>query len=256
MANTSATVSAIYRYPIKGLTPEPMSRTTLVPGETIVGDRAYAIENGPGRFDPANPKPLAKTNFLMLMRNERLATLHTVFDDPSQTLTVLRAGKQVAKGNLTTRIGRQMIEQFLAAYLKTDLRGPPHIVQAPGHAFTDVAVKCLHVVNLASIRELERIMGRPVDPLRFRANLYVDGLPAWSERQMLGQSLRVGPCELRVIDRTVRCAATNVDPATAARDTDIPAVLQRTWGHSDFGVYATVVTGGDIACGNDISSIV
>ena len=79
-------------------------------------DRVYAIENGPGRFDPDNPRPLPKVAFLMLMRNARLAALETEFDADEQTLTIRRDGRQVARGALGTRIGRQMIEQFFAAY--------------------------------------------------------------------------------------------------------------------------------------------
>jgi len=253
MANTSATVTAIYRYPVKGLTPEAMDSVALTAGETLPFDRAYAIENGPGRFDPDNPKHLPKIHFLMLMRNERLATLRARFDDADRTLTILRDGKQVARGNLATRIGRQMIEQFLAAYMSSDLRGPPHIVQSDGHSFSDVAAKCVHIVNLATVREVERVMGRPVAPLRFRANVYIDGLPPWSERQWVGKTLQLGPATLEVFDLTVRCAATNVDPETGARDTDIPALLLRTWQHSDLGIYAKVVNDSTLRVGDTVT---
>jgi hypothetical protein len=111
------------------------------------GVNAYAIENGPGRFDPENPRHLPKITFLMLMRDERLATVEARFDEATHCLTMLRAGKQVARGDLRTRLGCSMIEQFLAAYMKTSLRGAPRIVSAPGHSFSDVAMKCLHIVN-------------------------------------------------------------------------------------------------------------
>jgi uncharacterized protein YcbX len=243
-------LEAIYRYPVKGFTPEPLTRVALKAGETLPFDRAYAIENGPGRFDPQAPRHLPKTNFLMLMRNERLATLKSRFDDASETLAIFRDGKQVARGRLSTRIGRQTIEQFMAAYMEADLRGPPRIVHAPGHSFSDVAAKCVHVVNLASLRELERALGRSIDPLRFRANLYIDGIEPWSELTWVGKDFLVDTAVLSVFARTSRCEATNVDPASGARDLAIPATLSRTWGHTDFGVYAQVVRGGDIAAGS------
>jgi hypothetical protein len=251
---TAATVASLYRYPVKGLTPEPLQSATIAAGETIPFDRVYAIENGPGRFDPVAPRHLPKITFLMLMRDERLATLHCRFDEATETLTILRAGKQVARGQLTTRLGRQMIEQFLAAYMKDSLRGPPRIVSSPGHSFSDVAIKCLHVVNLASVRELARIVGRPVDPLRFRANLYLDGPAPWSELGWLDKTIAGGTLRLSVVDRTERCEATNVDPATGARDLAIPAVLRRELGHSDFGIYAKVTAGGSIAVGDALSA--
>jgi uncharacterized protein YcbX len=245
-------VSALYRYPVKGLSPEPLERVLLAVGETLPYDRAYAIENGRGRFDPAAPRHLPKVNFLMLMRDERLATLSAKFEDETETLTIFRDGKQVARGQLATPLGRQLIEQFIAAYMKSELRGPPKIVHAAGHSFSDVAAKCLHIVNLASVRELQRVLGRPVDPLRFRANLYLEGAAPWAEFGWLDKELRIGEARLRVFARTSRCEATNVDPATGARDMAIPAHLMRTWGHQDFGIYAKVAAGGEIGIGTPV----
>jgi len=91
------TIRGLYRYPVKGLSPEPLELIELRAGETVPFDRAYAIENGPGGFDPDNPRHLPKIHFLMLMRDERLTTLQTEFDDASETLTILRNGKQVAR---------------------------------------------------------------------------------------------------------------------------------------------------------------
>jgi uncharacterized protein YcbX len=247
-------LAALYRYPVKGLTPEPLDRVLLTTGQTLPFDRAYAIENGPGRFDPQQPRHLPKISFLMLMRDERLATLETKFDDATETLTVFRDGKQVARGGLTAPIGRQLIEQFIAAYMRAELRGPPKIVHAAGHSFSDVAAKCVHIVNLASVRELERVLGRAVDPRRFRANLYVEGLEPWAEFGWLDKELGIGAARLTVFARTTRCEATNVDPASGVRDMAIPELLSRTWGHSDFGVYAKVASGGEIAVGTPIIS--
>lgn len=253
MATDAPVVLSLYRYPIKGLTPEPLREVTLAAGATMPFDRAYAIENGPGRFDPGHPRHLPKINFLMLMRDERLATLEAHFEDATQTLTILRAGKQVARGQLSTPIGRQMIEQFMAAYMKASLRGAPKVVVAEGHSFSDVSAKCLHIVNFASLRDLERVTGRQIDPLRFRANVYLDGVPAWEELRWLDRSLKLGGVEVQVFDRTTRCDATNVDPATGIRDMAIPAQLQRHFGHADFGIYAKVTAGGRLAVGDAVS---
>jgi uncharacterized protein YcbX len=254
MAQTAGgIVRGLYRYPVKGLSAEAMQQMALTAGEAAPFDRVYAIENGPGRFDPANPHHLPKINFLMLMRDERLATLKTRFDETTHTLTILRNGKQVARGQLSTPLGRKMIEQFLAAYMQTELRGAPRIVFADGHSFSDMAAKCLHIISLDTLRELERAAGTPLNPLRFRPNVVMEGLGAWQEFDWIGKTLSVGGARLRVLERTQRCAATDVDPETGKRDTAIPAVLQRTWGHADFGVYAQIAGDGTIAVGDPLS---
>jgi hypothetical protein len=245
-------VTGLYRYPVKGFSPERLEAVELGPGETFPLDRAYAVENGPGRFDAVKPRHLPKINFLMLMRNERLASLETRFDDETETLTIQRAGKQVARGQLSTRLGRQMIEQFLAGYLKGELRGPPRIVSAAGHNFSDMDAKCVHLVNLATVRDIERTLGKPVDPLRFRANIYVDGAPAFVETQWIGRDISVGSVRLEAFARTERCEATNVDPATGARDVAVPQHLLRTYGHAEVGIYARVIVGGRLATGDTL----
>src|SRR5215831_9986989 len=88
MGDASPKIQAIYRYPVKGLSPEPLARTTLTVAETLPGDRLYAIENGPSGFDPAAPRHQPKQRYLMLMRNERLAGLRTRFDEASHTLAI------------------------------------------------------------------------------------------------------------------------------------------------------------------------
>ena len=248
----SPRVASLYRYPVKGLSPEPLDSTQLDVGAVVPFDRAYAIENGPGRFDPEQPKHLLKICFLMLMRDERLAALQTQFDDSTHILTIKRDGKQVARGDLRTPIGRQMIEQFMAAYMAGSLRGAPKVVSAPGHSFSDVAAKCVHIVNLATVRDVERVVGKPVDPLRFRANIYLEGLEPWREFSWLDKEIAIGDTRLTVFKRTQRCDATNVDPVTAARDMAIPATLLRNWEHSDLGVYARVTAAGAIAPGDAV----
>ena len=91
------------------------------------------------------------------------------------------------------------------------------------------------------------MVGAPVHPLRFRANLYVEGWPAWHEFDLLDHTLAIGDVRLKVVKRIVRCAAVNVDPDTAARDLAIPQALQRRLGHADCGIYAEVIEGGTIS---------
>ena len=103
-------IHAIYRYPIKGLSPELLLRVELAPGESIPGDRLYAIENGPSGFNLAAPAYLPKTRFLMLMKNARLASLRTSFDQAAHTLTIETvARQQKISADLRTTEGLSLI---------------------------------------------------------------------------------------------------------------------------------------------------
>ncbi len=246
-----AAIQSIYRYPVKGLSPEPLDGVTLLAGQTLPFDRHYAIENGPSNFNAAAPRHQPKMRYLMLMRNERLATLRTRFDDASHTLAVEYEGREAARGDLRTADGRAAIEQFFASFSAGELRGPPKILHAPGFSFSDVAAKVLSVINLASVSDLENYVGAPIDPLRFRANLYITGWPAWQELAMVGRRIAIGSqVQAKIVKRIVRCAATNVDPATGARDLAIPDTLMKQFGHADCGIYAEIIAPGTVAVGD------
>lgn len=250
----SASIRAIYRYPVKGLSAQALASVMVAPGSVLPADRLYAIENGPLGFDPSAPAYYPKTRFLMLMRDERLAALRTSFDDTNHRLTIRLDNRTVAEGDLDTPPGRATIEAFFAAYCANELHGPPRIVTAPGHSFSDVARKVVSLINLESVRAIEETIGKPVDPLRFRGNLYIAGWSPWSELDLVGQTLAIGDVRLNAVKRIVRCAATNVDPATGARGLNIPKTLMQTYGHADCGIYAEVIAGGEIATGDAIVS--
>src|SRR5262249_30046227 len=109
------------------------------------------------------------------------------------------------------------------------------------------------IINLASVADVENLEGVPIDPLWFRANLYVEGWPAWSELDLVGMTLSIGAAaRLKVVKRIVRCAATDVQPRTGIRDTTIPQTLMRNLDHADCGIYAEVIVGGTIAAGDCI----
>jgi uncharacterized protein YcbX len=249
-----AQIASLYRYPVKGLSPQPLPSVALGIGQTLPADRRYAIENGPSGFDPAAPAWLPKSHYLMLMRNERLAGLQTHFDDDTHLLTIREHGQMAVRGDLETPEGRAAIEAFFAANFASELKGPPKVLSGGGHSFSDVAKKVVSIINLGSVAAIENMIGLPVHPLRFRANLYVSGWPAWHEFELLDRTLAIGEVRLRIVKRIVRCAAVNVDPESAARDLDIPPTLMRRLGHGDCGIYAEVIAGGSIGVGDAIAT--
>jgi uncharacterized protein YcbX len=248
----SPRVSSIYRYPVKGLSGERLDRVAVSPGATLPNDRAFALENGPSGFDPAAPSWQPKIKFLCLMRNAKIAALHTRYDDASGIFTVSKDGERLLEANLSGATGRSATEEFFQNFMGKEARGKIQVLQSPGHSFSDVAKKVVSIINLESVAALEHAIGRKVHPLRFRGNLHVEGLPAWSETGVVGKQIRIGDIDLRVVKMIQRCAATQVDPETAERDIDIPDALYRLTGEDDCGIYAEVLNTGTIAEGDPL----
>lgn len=245
-------VESIYRYPVKGLTAEALDDTTLAPGETIPHDRRFALAQGDSPFDPAAPAWLPKRNFACLMANARLALVHSAFDARTGELVLRIPGAPAFLGDTRSEEGRAAIAARLAAHLGEEARGTPRFVEAPGHSFSDVAKKVVSIIGLSSLHALEQAAGSTLDPLRFRANLYVSGAAPWAEFGLLGREILLGQARLRVVKRIVRCPATEVNPATGERDAEPPRWLREHFGHADLGVYAEVLEGGRISVGDSL----
>lgn len=243
----------ITRYPVRGLTGEVMAAVALAPGRPLPEDRRFALVYGSGA--PGQPLEdwLHQAKFVSLTHEERLAALELRYEAESATVVLLREGKQVARAKADAPIGQTLLTQFFTAYLKDSPRGTPRFVEAPDGAFTYWDEHFLHLINLATARDLERVARAPVDPRRFRANLWLEGLEPWAESDWVGRRLRVGETLLEVADKTERCAATSVNPDTATRDINVPRVLRGGYGHLDMGIYARVLEGGRIAEGDAVA---
>ena len=187
----------------------------------------------------------------MLMRNAALASLSTHFDANTRVLTVEGADGARARGDLDAPEGRAAIEAFMTAFLGEEIRGPVRLLEAPENfRFTDSKSGFVSLLNLASVAAIAKAQGAPIDPLRFRANIYLEGMEPWEETALVGETLRLGGARLEILKMTDRCAATGVAPGVGRRDMDLVQTLRKNFGHVDCGVYARVAESGRIALGD------
>jgi len=227
-------IEKIYRYPVKGLSAEALEAVALTPCEMLAHDRRFALAQGDAPFDVAAPRWLSKRNFGCLMANERLALLHSAFDPHDGSLAIRAPGAAPFLGDTRTAEGKAAIARYLTDFLGPEARGEPRFIEAPGHRFSDVAMKVVSIIGLGSLHALEAEAG----------------MGPWAEFDWLGQEIQIGQVRLQVVKRIVRCAATEVNPETAKRDANPPRDLRRHFGHADLGVYAEVLEGGQVALGD------
>jgi uncharacterized protein YcbX len=245
-------VEHIYRYPMKGLSAEALEDVILAAGAGVEHDRRFAFAQGDSAFDPADPKWVPKRNFACLMMNAAVAKVQAAFDPVTNTMALRGPEGMPLRAAVDTEAGRAALAGWLTDFMGEDARGALRLVEVPGHAFTDIAPKAVSIIGLNSVAALGEKMGVALDPLRFRANIYVSGGLPFAELDWVGQEILLGGTRLRVFKRTQRCAATEVNPATAERDAKPPRALREHYGHADLGIYAEVLEGGRVAVGDSL----
>ena len=245
-------VASLHRHPVKGFTPERLAEVRLAPDAHFPCDRIYAVERGRSGFDPQAPAHISKWRFTVLANHARIARAVTAYDAETGVLTVSVAGEPSLRAGLFRSDGRNAFVAWLTAFLGEHEDEPLRLIDSgPGHRFTDDRDGFVSIINLQSLRALGTAMGVAVDPLRMRANIYVEGWPAWAELQVRpGAVIRLGEVVCEVIKPIPRCIAVHVDPVTGERDLDVLGALRRDFGHVNCGLYVRGRQGGRLGEGD------
>ena len=245
-------LTAIHRFPVKGFGPDRLESIELSPHRTLPHDRAWAIENGPSPFDPQAPGHVKKKHLLMLAGQAELARIDCAFIAQSCEFRCnFPEGHRISVALDDPETHAPLFGE-LTRLLGDQIRGPLRIIHAPGQAMTDISQPQISLINLASVRDLAERTGHALDPLRFRGNLLIDGLPAWTEFDWIGQTIRIGDIRMKAESRIGRCAATSVNLETGTRDIDLPKALFEHHGHTDCGIYLSVLDAGAVRTGDAI----
>lgn len=251
------TIETLTRYPVKGLSGQVLDTVELNAGHGFPCDRKFGFARPDSGFNPSNPKPLPKTKFYMLARDASLALLDTAFNEDTGELSMVGPGAS-GQFDITTSDGKSAASEFLGSYLSLPNGEMPQLYEASPHRFTDVSVvsremmNAVSLINLDSVNEFSKAVDHHVDPRRFRGNIHLSGLKPFEELDMVGKVLTIDTVQLKIVKRTKRCPATEVDLTTGERNLKTPKLLQTHYGHMDMGVYAEVVKGGRLSVGDKV----
>jgi GntR family transcriptional regulator / MocR family aminotransferase len=237
---------SIYQYPVKGLSGQPLPHIKLATGEPFPDDRRFALARAAMPMQDGDTQWARKGSFVMLMLEERLAEVNTHLDTDTLEFVVRSGNRRVLAVDLNDPAAITTVEEFFHRLVPALPRAPRLVRSKNGH-FMDKPDNVISMMNLATLRSLEAQWGNQIDPMRFRANLYVDTGKPWEEFEWIGRNILIGSVLFRVDRRNGRCGATNVNPVSGARDMDIPRSLRASFGHKDLGVYLMVAEGGTIA---------
>jgi uncharacterized protein len=245
-----AHVKSLWRFPVKGLSGEKLSEVNLEEGAYFPNDRLFAIGNGESGFDGSEHLP--KQKYIMLARQAKLALIKSKFNDKKQEIS-LSYQHETITASVITEQGKAAIEAFVSDILESEGVKPlKFLTSPPSMRFTDSPIGFVSMINLETIRALEKEIGKEINPLRFRSNIIIEGLEAFAENNLKNWRIQIGGVLFKVVDRIDRCAATTVNPDTSVRDIMIPAILNRTYGHIDCGIYLESLTTGTISTGETL----
>lgn len=225
------TLTGLWRYPVKSMTAEPLTRAE-VSWNGVAGDRRWAF---------IRPH-LERSGFPWLTLREvaDMGQFTPRFADPaepdmSRTLVRTPEGDEY-----------EVTDPALAARLGDGVR----VIKQDRGVFDSLP---LSLITTRTVQGIEALTGRSLEIARFRPNLLVEPSSgeAFPEDAWLGATLRIGAMRMRIDRRDPRCVITTMDPGTGQRD---PSVLRQIAQHRDncAGVYGTTVTPGSIAVGDAV----
>ncbi|WP_323715838.1 MOSC domain-containing protein [Paracoccus aminovorans] len=246
----TARIARIRRHPIKSVGGEDLGRIRLDAARVLPGDREWAVltEAGERHAGPAPARWLPKGCFL---RGAAAPGLQAVSGGSMGNGRLQLAHPQLPVIEIDPETEGPRLIDWLRPLWPADKPPPTRLVRAPA-AWTDVSRPWVSILSLHSLRDLAGRLGFDPGIARWRANLWVEGWAPYAERDLIGRILTVGKVELRVTEPIGRCPATSADPETGGIDIDMPEALKAHLGHTDFGIYAEVVTGGEIALNDEI----
>jgi uncharacterized protein YcbX len=259
-------VTALRRYPVKSMQGETTSAATITM-RGIVGDRFFAlIDVETGKVASAkNPRKWPglfgySATFVTQPANGSVPKVQIVLPDGETVTTDQRDAAAI----LSHRLGRPVAiassvpdKPVLEEYWP-DIEELPHRDDVteeamPSGTFFDCA--SVHVLTTATLKRFEELYpGGRWDVRRFRPNILVetgDDVAGFVENAWVGRQVRVGGAILHITGGTPRCTMTTLQQGDLPADTDILRTAAQQ-NNAHVGVYASVVTPGEVRCGDAV----
>ncbi|WP_369959062.1 MOSC domain-containing protein [Pseudomonas benzenivorans] len=224
-------LSGLYRYPLKSAMAEPL-REAQLDALGVAGDRRWmVVDAASGRFLTQRLLPQMTQLQARWQGAEQLrlsapgmADLLVAVPDEQAELR----GVTIWRDSLRVPDAGEAAARWLSQVLGRDCR----LVQVSeararqvDTAYAEVGDKVafadgfpLLLIGQGSLDDLSRRVGRPLEMLRFRPNLVVEGAAPYAEDDW--KRIRVGTLEFRVAKGCSRCIMTTLDPQTGERSAD------------------------------------
>lgn len=247
----TARVAHLVRHPIKSAGFEHVDAAALAPGAAFPFDRVWAVAHAAARLaDP--PAWAEKLQFLRGWGSADLMAVACQSDPAARAVTLSHPRRPTETFRPDDPQDAARLIDWLRPLWPANRPEPVRVVAVPGQAMTDQDQPLVSINSLSSLADLSARMGRDLSLHRWRGNIWVEGWAPMAELDLVGQDITFGDVRLRVVEPIGRCRATGANPETGAQDADTMGALQAAYGHTDFGVFARVLTPGTVALGDEV----
>ena len=226
----SPRVVSLYRYPVKSMTGESVTRLEL-DQRGCVGDRQWSVRTEADKIGSGkNSRRFAAIPGLLDVRaSERDGLVAVTFLDGSSCLV----DDPEAAARLSQYVGRPV--RFARETSVTHFDDGP--VSLIGRASVDAVTEEQH---------------EAVDPARFRANIHLATASPFLEDSWLGRQLQIGPAVFKVEMTSPRCVMVNMATADLPEQPGNLTAIGRI-NNTCLGVIATVIAPGTISLGDEVT---
>jgi len=238
------TLVRLRRYPVKSMAGEDLE-AARVTHAGLVGDRVFAFvdKQGPADFPWMTSR---KGRDMILFRPRFLSSIKPedgIFSVDYATEVTTPEGRKA-------RVDDPEFTRFLEQRYGRALE-----LRHSERNMTDAYP--VSVLGMATVRALEEETEMNLDPLRFRANFYVqwESNEPFIEDQFVGREIRIGECvTIQIVKKDGRCVMITLDPETAAPS---PVVLEKVArGHAGcMGVYGAVLREGIVRANDPVYAV-
>tara|TARA_B100000614_G_scaffold76997_1_gene68786 strand:+ start:44 stop:817 length:774 start_codon:yes stop_codon:yes gene_type:complete len=252
------TISSIYFSPVKSISFQQISKCQIKQSIGIINDRLFAfsrlLDIRKAQSMEKDPGVRKLSNFLTLKNTPELNKY--LFEYNKGKLELFKNKKSLISIDPNNLKETRLLEKEISNLINL-VKSPIFLLKNKNKPFFDTnsggeVMNSISLINYNSIKHIEDKISQKVEHQRFRGNFYIEGLPPWKERDLLGKIIKINGLSFRIDDNIPRCSATNLRPKTDQSTFNLPQKLKQIYGHSDLGVYILPLQDGEISCGDQI----
>ena len=258
----STTISSINYCPVKSVSFQSINSCEIKKDIGIVGDRIFGFSKNLDQdqvesFEKSPEDRKGKWNKILTLKNSPVLNKYN-FLLKQNKLTLTFKKKEILEVNVNILSEKQKLSNKLTEF-ESSLKQPIVLMQNKDFPFFDTTISnkvdfinSVSLLNIQSINDFQKKIGKTVEMSRFRGNICIEGLKAWEERNWIGKVIKINDISFKVEKNIPRCVAINLKPKTDNNSFNLLQLLKKNYDHFDMGIYLTPLNDGKINISDQI----